>query len=325
LQAASLGERGDTVLNVQQEFSDRFSVGTAYVRRSDRDVENNAFGVHSNLSHPTRDGGYFGNASLYGTTTSGEGGEGTSMSLNLIRWVRPGKIGWRVRYEDVSEAFDAKDGFVPELDRKGFTGDLDYFLQPRTGWMEQLRTRVGVGMFDHHSGGRFHRDLNVDSSIDVRNSIGFDLGYTRSSRPPHKDQVFLFDLRWNRLSLYESGAIGVSFGRRASTQYRLFSLNKGIRLSKSIGILLTSQFGRIPDENFVSRSTQQHIVSLNYDFTSEKGIGGRLVKNTRGTNMYLSYRQAVRKGMDAFFIIGDPNADRFSPGIAFKTLVVLGR
>jgi len=52
--------------------------------------------------------------------------------------------------------------------------------------------------------------------------------------------------------------------------------------------------------------------------TPEKTIGGRLVAGDEGTNLYVSYRQAVRRGADVFVVLGDPNADSTVSRISWK-------
>ena len=67
----------------------------------------------------------------------------------------------------------------------------------------------------------------------------------------------------------------------------------------------------------------QHVLQLNYDITPERGLGGRFVYRDANLNAFLTYRQAVRKGMDAFIIVGDPNADRMQKRVVGKLVVPL--
>jgi len=67
-------------------------------------------------------------------------------------------------------------------------------------------------------------------------------------------------------------------------------------------------------------SAHQHIVTVNYDFSPSRGIGGRLVSQTGGTNWYLSYRQSGYGGVETFFVFGDPNAKKFTNQVLVKTV-----
>ncbi|MDO8587364.1 MAG: hypothetical protein Q7T82_10015 [Armatimonadota bacterium] len=63
---------------------------------------------------------------------------------------------------------------------------------------------------------------------------------------------------------------------------------------------------------------RQVVTTWNYDLTPEKSIGGRLVRRLGKQNLYFSYRQQVRRGMDAYLIYGDPNAEESTDRISLK-------
>jgi hypothetical protein len=71
---------------------------------------------------------------------------------------------------------------------------------------------------------------------------------------------------------------------------------------------------------FHTEDEQQHIVTFNYDFSPERGISGRLVAQTGGTNAYFAYRRSGYGGVETFFILGDPNATRFKRRIMTKVI-----
>jgi hypothetical protein len=43
-----------------------------------------------------------------------------------------------------------------------------------------------------------------------------------------------------------------------------------------------------------------------------------VISCTSGFNFYTAYRQELRRGADVFFIIGDPNAEKFRARVALK-------
>jgi hypothetical protein len=67
----------------------------------------------------------------------------------------------------------------------------------------------------------------------------------------------------------------------------------------------------------------QHVLIINYDITSERGLGSRLVYRDGNYNAFVTYRQSLRKGMDAFIIIGDPNAEKMKRRALLKVIVPL--
>ena len=68
---------------------------------------------------------------------------------------------------------------------------------------------------------------------------------------------------------------------------------------------------------------RQHILTLNYDITPERGLGTRLIYRDSKFNALVTYRQVVRRGMDAFIIVGDPNAEEMEKRILAKVIVPL--
>jgi hypothetical protein len=324
LTAHALGRRSDTVFNVTQNFSVNTSVGAALVRRTQPGMENTATGLSFYHRIPHLNGRYQLRANVYGTETTGLGG-GRAMDAQFGHSGGAGQLYWRVSYQDISAAFNPMNGFVPEKDVRGPGIGLGSYHRLDKGSIEGYWWHFNLNYFTHHDGSLFHRDYFLDGEVDFRNGKGLELGYVETERPPYHDRVFSLGMRWNRKSLYKAGQFGVAFGKRAGVDYRLFTFAKGIRLTDKLGLLVTSQIGHVPETPGVGFNTQQHIVSLNYDLTSERGLGGRLVKGQEGTNFYLSYRQTMRKGMDAFIILGDPNGLSFEPRLAVKFVQVFGR
>jgi hypothetical protein len=78
---------------------------------------------------------------------------------------------------------------------------------------------------------------------------------------------------------------------------------------------------QLPDDRI-----NQVILTFNYDFSSERSIGGRYIYrqepgNRAGetvNNFYLTYLQQVRRGVDLYIIYGLPNANRSQNRLAVK-------
>jgi hypothetical protein len=55
-----------------------------------------------------------------------------------------------------------------------------------------------------------------------------------------------------------------------------------------------------------------------YEISPERGVVLRLVGSNEGFNAYAAYRQELRRGADIYFILGDPNASKFSTSASLK-------
>ncbi len=324
LTASAFGKRSDTVFNVVQNLSVNSSIGASVVRRTEPGMENTATGL--TLSHriPRPNGRYYFRANLYGTSTTALGG-GRAMDAQVGWSGGSGQLYWRLRYQDISAGFNPMDGYVPEKDIRGPGIELGSYRRIDKGAIEGYHWELDLNHLTHHDGSLFHRDLFLNGQVDLRSGKGWDWGYFETERPPYHDRVLSLGVRWDRDSLYNAGRFGMALGKRAGVNYRLLTFSKGIRLNNKLGVLLTSQVGHVPQTPGVGFNTQQHIISLNYDLTNERGLGGRLVKGQDGTNFYLSYRQTMRKGTDAFIILGDPNGQSFEPRLSVKFVQVFGR
>jgi hypothetical protein len=108
-------------------------------------------------------------------------------------------------------------------------------------------------------------------------------------------------------------------GRLDGGRYLFASLNKGFKLNDRLswGLSVERLSLDYPDDRDDLHVNQATISGV-YDLTSEKGIVFRLIGNDQGGNAYAAYRQELRKGADAFLILGDPNSPTFQKRIGFK-------
>jgi hypothetical protein len=67
------------------------------------------------------------------------------------------------------------------------------------------------------------------------------------------------------------------------------------------------------------------VITTSCDLTTEKSIAARFIIGDGGLSLYGAYRQVVRRGTDAYIVIGDPDPARtgFTPRLAIKLVRVL--
>ena len=59
--------------------------------------------------------------------------------------------------------------------------------------------------------------------------------------------------------------------------------------------------------------------------STERSIGLRVIARNTGVTAYAAYRQVVRRGVDAYVIVGDPDPSRtrFAPRLIVKLIRTL--
>ena len=124
------------------------------------------------------------------------------------------------------------------------------------------------------------------------------------------DHTLTPNFGWAQKTLYQQGLISDTFGQVAGQSYNLLSLSQGILVSRPFSVQLN-----------YSRQTQgralstQAIATGTYRLNDYQTIGGRIVNQAGvdqgtglGTDIYFSFSQQVRTGLDVFLLFGDPNS-----------------
>jgi hypothetical protein len=258
------------------------------------------------------------------TTTSGN-----HLRLNIDRKSSERKLGWQVEYNDISLNYRPRLAFVPERGYRGVTSALNYFDRPQTGplldWTLQLQARSRR----RYGGVRLDEGVQIGYILRLKSfqSFGFYFDYLR--RPPNVDRIITLTAGWNFIDPYRAGNINIEFGRQngGDSFYALFqqSLNPLPRFR--ILMMADSQRIRYPaSTQLPDDRIDQAIITFNYELSPERSIGGRYIYrhepgNRAGetvNNLYFTYLQQVRKGVDLYIIYGLPNANRSQNRLAVK-------
>jgi len=122
---------------------------------------------------------------------------------------------------------------------------------------------------------------------------------------------------WDAFDLRRRGRLTVASGRRANGIYSFINLSQSVVLGKNSTLNMSYQ--QLYHPVGVGRSSQL-IVSGVHELDRERSVVWRWVAGRRpkaGTsaqesvnNFYVGYRQVVMRGVDLYFLVGDPNAAR---------------
>jgi len=269
-----------------------------------------------------------------------------------INWY-DGKFWFSPNFSFVSPKFQASNGLIEFPGRRGVSFSGGYWNEWRNsfirmggvelygGYEERYQTGKGfedvdgvlhrlVSTFgDRDADERFFRDnIEYHAGIETRTNFSFSqsgsFGHFREEDSPTADYDWSLGFELGRRTDDQRGNYGLryDFGRADGTFRHFISpriLWKWSRFAVGFnGSLLRHQERR-----------QQHILSINYDFTKTISIGGRIVfqRNEREKenhwNPYFSFRRSGETGIETFLIFGDPSGETFVPRLEGKVLLPL--
>lgn len=265
---------------------------------------------------------------LVGLHTRLQGDRDGRYSLARIERGAPDRrLSWYIQWTDISPNYRPRLAFVPERGWRGTEITTYYTDRPEGGAFLYWAIRVSGKSRRLYEGGVLDEGVSIGSEGLLRNymSVGVQFDYLR--RPPNIDRTVALVVRWNTLDLYRNGTLYAITGEQNGGRSFYIALNQKLELAPRLrlGIDLEQLHIDYPDTPDDDRS-RQAIITLNYEITPERAIGGRLVVNriesggevSTTRNFYLTYLQRVRRGFDLYVIYGLPNASRTQNRFAIK-------
>jgi hypothetical protein len=257
---------------------------------------------------------------------------GRWIDLDVTGGGGPRTLGFRISLEEMTANFNPRIGFIPESGMRGIRVNLSTYDQPKSKGVErwdmdaEMSYRLRTELLSPEDTWLFDRGIGLRGRTELSSGFGFRVGFNIYERPPYKDIFADLGMDWNRQSLYSMGSANVSFGRRGGGDYFFLSINQGARFFSKIGIITSLAYSLMKGPEGESRLIQA-IGTFGYDISPERGISGRILYNPgEGVgglpNFYFSYRQSLRRGLDLYLIVGDPNANSIRYRVAIKALYV---
>ncbi len=319
LDAYSFDGRNDMALQVRQRIAKYNEAAFGYVRTDQAESDNQTYYATGSYRKLLGRGSFDLSGRLFESHTEG-GDAGTSWSVNASRWRGQGKPGFWANYRRVDPTFDPKDGFAPDTDLEGFSAGINFYDRFHNRHREANSLWMNLSFFDRTNGQRYHDDMGLGFRTSYRNGTSWNISWSHSDRPPNVDHTWGVGLGWSSKKLHQGGGLYTSWGDLGGADYLYYSASQGFKLTDKLCCNVGHEFREsdYPDDTRDYR-IRRTTLTFNYDFTPEKTLGGRLLTGSQGTNFYMSYRQAVRRGTDFFVILGDPNAEDTQNRLAVKT------
>ena len=272
------------------------------------------------------------------TATPSDTGNGHDVEYHYERFSRRTEIVINLR--QLSPGFLPAHGLLDpqDVDQRDVSVRFEYYRQHDRRWFREWGIWTMVQRAHRFNGDLYRQSADLSGWIDIRAGTGIWANYEDEDRPPYHDRTVSTQFWWNDNELYTGGRVSATVGKVAGTDYFLVGASQGLHPFEYFSMEVSGQYRRrdfpvghasLPagylDERY------QALITAQYDITPEHAVSGRIIYNDRGDdipwddrlNGYATYRQTVRRGMDLFFIIGDPSADVWTRSLALKAVVVL--
>jgi hypothetical protein len=317
MNATTPGSRSDTLVRYQTDIGERSNFRFGYTDHWVPGHRNTVSYFASSLGWRTGRRVHEASASIYTSDTTGA----PQGSFKHIRYNSKGGYNDLQVWMNLGQT-DAD--YNPEL---GYCPDTNYrggYVQLTKPWvfaghkLSSTSVTCYVEKDDHLDGSPFTRDVYIGADAGFADGHGFTVNYDRSSREQYHDSSQGLTAYWNARRPDMDGEVSVSWGRTAGGESIYYSVSQAFKLTRDLAVEASFEQNRISAPSAYVGRQGLLIGTVNYDLSSEKSIGARFVRREASSNIYGILRRQVRRGVDAYLIYGDPNAETTQGGLAFK-------
>jgi hypothetical protein len=261
---------------------------------------------------------------LYQSQTQGKA-SGGSYGIGGEHWRGTGQLHWDWMFREVTADFDPVLGYYTSQNSIGGAFSLGKAQYYEHGAIRDQGWNVGVSHFPRLDGsGMLESSLRPSRFWEWRSgryvNVGLDL-----AREYNQDSSDVFtSLGWNQTDMYRNGRVFALRGVRAGGDYSYYSLGQGFRPQRCLSVRVNAEYSHLEPPSEEAGHNYQTVMTASYDLTPEKCLAARAIWRDAGFSAYASYRQVVRRGMDAYVIGGDPDPARtgFAGRVAVKLIWV---
>jgi hypothetical protein len=309
LSTVDIHRRTDTVARYRHQFSPTSQAGVFLLQKSAWDDNNTvaAFDQHTRW-------GKLGFESIL-SFTSGRDAGGSAKVASLTYEDKNNLTA--LQYDAVSPGFRNADGFFPITDSYGPVFIDAWYGEWRHGFLRSFQV-VPVAFYSWHKDGRpFARGMKLQAYVETRSDWRFQIEPARQWYDDLNDEVYSVQVTRGITNRFQRIGVELVTGRQANRPYSFIGPVFNTRLFRKVDL---SYGGAIQN---LDGSARQHVVSMNYELSPSRAIGGRLVSENSATNWYLSFRNSGERGTEYYFILGDPNARKFTRQALLKVVMAL--
>jgi hypothetical protein len=233
-----------------------------------------------------------------------------------------GQPWWDWALRAVTRDFQPALGYNVDQDSAG--GEFDYGVQTRyeKGSLESRSWVVNSGYLPYRHGGGVLKSYLVPSyAWGWRSGYYLSVGVSQARYYRQDSSDVHMSLGWKTRDMYRQGGLSVLRGVRAGGDYTELYLSQGFRPRRNLSANLGVEYSHLEPPSPDAYHAYQSVLTATYDLTTEKCVSARLIARDGGFNVFATYRQVVRRGMDAYVLLGDPNPEH--TGVTSRVILKL--
>jgi hypothetical protein len=219
--------------------------------------------------------------------------------------------------------FNPSLGYYPDVNNRGGSFNIGQWDRMEKGPIEMRNWSIRSEYYRFHdTDGNYRAAIAPSFGFGWRNGRALQFGLTRGRQFGWDASDMFTWLGWNQKDLYRRGGMTLVRGKRAGGDYSYLSFDQGFRPTDKVSLRLAFEQFKLVDAVDYSGRSYQAVLTSSYDLTQEKTLAARLIWRDTGMTAYAAYRQVVRRGVDAYVILGDPDPARtgFTPRLAVKLI-----
>lgn len=307
LDCISLNKRNDFAISVERKFWEKSRASFNLVRKDEGEMNNQTMNAMLLLG---RKDIYFG-GSLGKSWTKGEGGDGMTGGIGIQRF---GKLSVTVGMDFQDPGYKADDDILfLEKDVISINAWVEYNNEWRKGPIRYLKIHFGSLRANHYDGNVYYYEDRFRIGFETRNDYEIWVIGDKTRFEEFKgDWGLNFFAKGRTRDRNRGYGINLTIGKRRGEEYRYISSWAFTRIMDKIWLSFSSEV------SIHGGIRTHHSFRFNYDITPERTIGISARYREGKINAYAMYHQKVRKGVDAYVIVGDPNASSLQKRILVK-------
>jgi hypothetical protein len=259
-------------------------------------------------------------ASASYATAGSPSDQGRSYAASIRNRERPRRLRWQISHTIVEPDYYPYLGLVGDTNIRATDLYLSTYDELSKGRIAEWYADLDLSKADRMDGSPFSNGIGLYADIQFRDGTGASLDAGISRREAYRDRTLSGGFSWGGRDLYRNGNINLSIGRRANGAYLHWTVSQGWQISDRLSVQGGYEYVRIKDPSPEAYSARQLIASLIYDIDDERTLGGRIIAGAGTSIPFLTFRQRVRKGTDAYIIFGDPNAVSAKNAVTLKLI-----